>query len=138
MPMAVALREIAAQLGGELIGDAELRDRRASRRWTARRPTRSRFLANPRYRAQLAGTPAGCVIVAPALRDAAAARGAAHRHADDPYLYFARLTQWWARATRAAPRRRPPERVVDPSARRSTPRRPLAVIEAGAVIGDGA
>ena len=41
---------------------------------------------------QLAASRAGCVIVAPAMREAAAARGAAIV-APDPYLYFARLTQ---------------------------------------------
>ena len=51
-----------------------------------------------------ADSAAACVIVAPAFRDAAAARGAVIVSAD-PYLYFARLTQWWAERTqpRAAP-----------------------------------
>ena len=77
------------------------------------------------------------MIVAPALREAAAARGAAIV-TPDPYLYFARLTQWWAgaRARRTAPGIHP-SAVVDPSAR-SMRRRSvgaLAVVEAGAVIG---
>jgi UDP-3-O-[3-hydroxymyristoyl] glucosamine N-acyltransferase len=53
------------------------------------------FLSNPRYQLQLAASAAGCVIVGPDMRDAAAARGAAIVCAD-PYLAFARLTQWWA------------------------------------------
>jgi UDP-3-O-[3-hydroxymyristoyl] glucosamine N-acyltransferase len=60
------------------------------------------FLANPRYQAQLATTGAGCVIVGAAQRDAAAARGACIV-CPDPYLAFARLTQWWAAQTRVRP-----------------------------------
>jgi UDP-3-O-[3-hydroxymyristoyl] glucosamine N-acyltransferase len=44
------------------------------------------------------------VIVGPALRDAAASRGAAIV-CTDPYLAFARLTQWWAARSRRAPER---------------------------------
>jgi len=59
----------------------------------------------------------------------------------DPYLGFARLTQWWAQRTR--PSRSGgvhPSAVVDPSATigQSASVGPLAVVEAGAVIGDGA
>ncbi len=60
------------------------------------------FLAHPRYLAQLASTQAGCVIVAPAQAEAAAARGAAIV-CEDPYLAFAHLTQWWAERMRARP-----------------------------------
>ena len=98
--MDVALREIMRQLGGELIGPAELRvDRIGSLEGAT--PSTIAFLANPRYRSQLADSAAGCVIVAPALREAAALRGGAAIIADDPYLYFARLTQWWAARQRA-------------------------------------
>ncbi len=60
------------------------------------------FLAHPHYVAQLTASRAGCVIVGPAMRDAAAARGVAIVCAD-PYLAFARLTQWWAARQRRAP-----------------------------------
>ena len=72
------------------------------------------FLPNPRYQPQLAQTRAACVIVATAFRDAATARGAAIVAAD-PYLCFARLTQWWARQTRpAVAAGTHPSAVVDP------------------------
>ena len=89
--MEVAARDIAAALGGELTGDAELRIDRLGPLDTASASTLS-FLANPRYRAQLAASNAGCVIVAPELREAVQQRRAAILSAD-PYLYFARLTQ---------------------------------------------
>lgn len=99
----VRLGELAQHLGGELRGDADALIQRLGPLETADAQTLS-FLANPRYQAQLAATQAGCVIVAPALADLAAARGAALVCAD-PYHAFARLTQWWAARTRrpAAP-----------------------------------
>jgi len=136
--MDVALREIAAQLGGELIGEAGQRIRRIGALEGADPGTIS-FLANPRYQVQLAASQAGCVIVAPALRDAASARGAAIVTAD-PYLYYARLTQWWAAHTRRPqPTGVHPSAVVDPSAQihASASIGPLCVVGAGARIGAG-
>ena len=57
------------------------------------------FLSNSRYQPQLVATRAACVIVSAAMRDVAAARGAAIVCAD-PYVAFARLTQWWAAQSR--------------------------------------
>ena len=96
----VRLHELTARLGGELIGDPDLVVERIGPLEGATARTIG-FLANPRYQAELARTQAGCVIVSPAMREAAAARGAAIV-TDDPYLYFARLTQWWAARTRPA------------------------------------
>jgi UDP-3-O-[3-hydroxymyristoyl] glucosamine N-acyltransferase len=134
-----ALGEIAAQLGGELIGDAALRITRIGPLEGAT-PSTISFLSNPRYQSQLAHSQAGCVIVAPAMRETAAARGAAIV-LEDPYLGFARLTQWWAARTRT-----PPAPGVHPSAAVDASVRlgvdvsigPFAVIEAGAEIGDRA
>jgi UDP-3-O-[3-hydroxymyristoyl] glucosamine N-acyltransferase len=132
MPTEVALREIAGQLGGELLGDGELRIARIATLEGAT-PDAIGFLANPKYRAQLATTRAGCVIVAPGLRDEAAARGAAIV-TPDPYLYYARLTQWWARTMRPQPAGGiHPSAVVDPGAQIAAD----AVIGALCVIGAG-
>ena len=133
------LGDIAEQLGGELVGDPALRITRIGPLEGATPSTLS-FLAHPRYQQQLATTQAACVIVAPALRDAAARRGAVIV-ADDPYLCFARLTQWWAAQTRpaAAPGVHA-SAVVDASAHLGSGVSvgPLAVIEAGARVDDGA
>ena len=99
--MRARLGPLAHLLGAELVGDAELEVTRIGPLESADCLTIG-FLANPRYQSQLATTAAACVIVAPALRDAAVARGAALIHAD-PYLAFARLTQWWAAQQRRAP-----------------------------------
>ena len=133
-----SLGEIAAALGGELIGDPGLRIDRIGTLEGATSTTIA-FLANVRYRSQLADTQAACVIVGPDMREAAAARGAA-LVAPDPYLHFARLTQWWAARTRPAPAAGVhPSAVVDPAARvdASASIGALAVIEAGAQIGAG-
>jgi UDP-3-O-[3-hydroxymyristoyl] glucosamine N-acyltransferase len=136
--MEVALREIAGQLGGELLGDGERRIARIATLEGAT-PDAIAFLANPKYRAQLATTQAGCVIVGPAVRDEAAARGAAIV-TPDPYLYYARLTQWWVKRMRpAAATGVHPSAVVDPSARVAPDAviGPLCVVGAGASIGAG-
>ena len=111
------LGDLALLLGAELIGDATRLITRIGTLQTAD-PSTISFLANPRYESQLAASQAGCVIVAPALRDAASARGATLVCAD-PYLAYARLTQWWA-----AQQRRTPVAGVHAS----------AVVEAGALI----
>ncbi len=99
--MRVSLGDISARLGGELLGDPGLQVVRIGGLESADAQTIS-FLANPRYQAQLATTAAACVIVGPAQREAAAARGAAIVCAD-PYLAYARLTQWWAAQNRSHP-----------------------------------
>jgi UDP-3-O-[3-hydroxymyristoyl] glucosamine N-acyltransferase len=92
--------DLARQLGGELIGEPGRTVSRIGTLEGADERTIT-FLANPRYRSQLAASKAGCVIVAPEMREAAAARGAAIV-CTDPYFAFARLTQWWAGRARDA------------------------------------
>ncbi len=135
----VRLGEIVDELGGELIGSRDLAISRIGPLEGATPSTLS-FLSHPRYQAQLATTQAGCVIVAPAMREAAVARGAT-LVTDDPYLYFARLTQWWARRVRPAlPPGVHPSAVVSPKALlgRHVRIEAGAVVEADAVVGDGA
>ncbi|HRD95117.1 MAG TPA: UDP-3-O-(3-hydroxymyristoyl)glucosamine N-acyltransferase [Rubrivivax sp.] len=137
--MRARLGELAALLGGELIGDANAQVTRISGLEAADAQSIS-FLAQARYQTQLATTAAGCVIVAPAMRDLAAARGATIV-CPDPYLAFARLTQWWAARSRSAP---VPgvhaSAVVEPGAvvPASASIGPLAYIARGARIGDAA
>jgi UDP-3-O-[3-hydroxymyristoyl] glucosamine N-acyltransferase len=95
------------------------------------------FLSNPRYQSQLAGSLAGCVIVGPELSHVALARGPCII-AEQPYLYFARVTQLWRRTVspRAEGGVHPsavvdPQAILDPSATVG----PLCVIERGVRIG---
>jgi UDP-3-O-[3-hydroxymyristoyl] glucosamine N-acyltransferase len=119
-----SIGELSRQLGGELIGDPQAEVTRIAPLETAGADAIS-FLSNPRYQQQLASSAAGCVIVGPALRDAAAARGAAIVCAD-PYLAFARLTQWWAAQSRLP---------VLPGVHASAVVEPGALIAADASIG---
>jgi UDP-3-O-[3-hydroxymyristoyl] glucosamine N-acyltransferase len=112
-----SLGELNQRLRGELIGDPGLQVSRISALAHAGSDSIS-FLASARHQGLLATTQAACVIVGPAMRDAAAARGAAIVVAD-PYLAYAQLTQWWV-----AQERGPVVPGVHPS----------AVVEAGAII----
>jgi UDP-3-O-[3-hydroxymyristoyl] glucosamine N-acyltransferase len=131
--------ELARMLGGELAGDAAIEVCRLAT-LEAADETSIGFLANPRYQAQLAATRAACVIVGPASREAAVARGAAIV-CDDPYLAFARLTQWWAaQGRRAAVPGVHASAVVEAGARidASASIGALAYVGRAAVVGAGA
>jgi len=129
----LSLADIVARLGGELAGDPARQIDRIGPLDSAT-PSTISFLSNPRYGAQLAASQAGCVIVAPAQAEAARARGATIV-TPDPYLYFARLTQWWAERTRVPPPAGVhPSAVVEPGARVD----PSASIGALAFVGEGA
>jgi len=136
--VALQLGAIVDALGGELHGDATLSIERLSPLQNAQ-PDALSFLSHPKYQQELAASRAACVIVSPAMSEAAAARGA-YIVAADPYLYFARLTQLWksSHARPEAERIHPsavvhPEAQVDPTARIGA----LCVIERGARIGAG-
>lgn len=136
--MALQLAAIVQALGGELHGDGSLQVEGLAPLESAG-PSQLSFLSNPRYRAQLEGSKAGVVIVSPAMKEPALARGAAIV-ADDPYLYFARVTQLWKRAQpRPAGPAIHPSAVVDPEAMVEEGVRigPLCVVERGARIGKG-
>lgn len=131
--MEVSLGELVAALGGELHGDPDLRIRAIAPLERAG-PSDISFLAQDRLLTQLSTGHAGCVVVKPRHRDAAAARGAAIV-CDDPYLYFARLTQWWAARTRVpAAAGIHPSAVIEPGAHIH----PSARIGAQAYVGAGA
>lgn len=136
--MALQLGAIVDALGGELRGDATLSIERLSPLQNAQ-PDALSFLSHPKYQQELAASKAGCVIVSPAMSEAAAARGACIV-TPDPYLYFARLTQLW-KASHARPEaeRIHPSAVVDPEAQVDPTARigALCVIERGARIGAG-
>ena len=131
--------ELTAQLGGELLGDPGLVLSGIATLATAG-PGDIGFLSNPRYAVQLLQSAAGCVIVGPAQRDAVAGRPSSIVSAD-PYLYFARLTQWWAKHTRKpAAAGVHPSAVVEPGAIVDAQASigPLAHVGEGAFIGCGA
>ena len=136
--MQASLGDISRRLDGELIGDPAAVVTRIGTLEAADAHTIS-FLSNPRYQAQLAGSAAGCVIVGPAQREAAAARGATIVCAD-PYLAFARLTQWWAAQSRRVPAAGVHRSAVVEEGARIAPTASIgafAFVGAGAVVGEG-
>ena len=138
MSVQLSLGSIVEALGGDLHGDGErVIDGLAP--LESATPSQLTFASGEKYRAQLAASRAACVIVGPDLREAALARGDAIV-AEQPYLYFARVTQLWKRSADARPQPAvhpsavvDPEAVLDPTARIGA----LCVVERGARIGAG-
>jgi UDP-3-O-[3-hydroxymyristoyl] glucosamine N-acyltransferase len=129
MPGPVKLGEIAARLGARVVGsDDILIDQVGSLEHAG--PRQIAFYSGPRYRAQLAATRAGAVIVAPQLE---AATKLPRIVADNPHACFARAAQL------LNPPVRPPAGVHASAQVHATARvAPSACIEAGAVVGAGA
>ena len=119
----LSLSAIVAALGGQLHGNADLQISGLAPLESAG-PSQISFVSNPRYQKQLADTQAGCVIVGPSLADAARLRGSCIV-ADQPYLYFDRLTQLWRSTMLAA----------HPALGRLAPAiHPSAIVDAGAMV----
>jgi UDP-3-O-[3-hydroxymyristoyl] glucosamine N-acyltransferase len=135
--VALRLGFIVQALGGELFGPADLSVERIASLENASTHDIS-FLSSAKYAAQLGSSQAACVIVAPAMAQAAKARG----HCivtPDPYLYYAKLSQLWARehARGAAQGHVHASAVIAPSAQVHPTARigALCVVDDGAVIG---
>ncbi|MBN8486266.1 MAG: UDP-3-O-(3-hydroxymyristoyl)glucosamine N-acyltransferase [Burkholderiales bacterium] len=136
----IRLADIVDALGGQLHGDGSREVQRIASLESAGAQDLS-FVAQARLRPLLDRSAAGVLVVREDLREAALARGAAVLVTDDPYLYYARLTRWFAERIRpeAVPGVHPSAVVgqgvhLHPSAHVAA----LAVIEDGARIGAGA
>jgi UDP-3-O-[3-hydroxymyristoyl] glucosamine N-acyltransferase len=133
----VRLGEIVAALGGELRGDPAREIARIAPLESAGGDAIT-FVAQARLRKALEASLAGAIVVAPALV-AAAPAGRALVVTDDPYLYFAHLTQWWAKRLRPVPPAGVhPTAWIAPGAvvAASAAIGPHVVVESGAVIGE--
>ena len=125
----LTLGEIASRLGGRLVGGAgALIEQVGSLEHAG--PREIAFFSGPRYRAQLAATRAGAVIVAPA---AAQQTRLPRIVSDNPYAYFARVSLLLNPASMPVAGVHATAQV-DPSARVAASAR----VEAGAVVGAGA
>jgi UDP-3-O-[3-hydroxymyristoyl] glucosamine N-acyltransferase len=131
----LTLGDIATRIGLELRGDpaqpiggvATLTDATAEH---------IGFLANPRYRPQLASTQAGAVVLRAA--DADAWRGAA-LIADDPYVAFAHIAALFERTPALEPGIHASASVAASARVANTAQiGPFCVIEEDAVVGEGA
>lgn len=129
MTVSYRLSEIASRLGGRVMGDAGVRITQIATLDAAQADQIS-FLANSKYRAQLASTKAGAVILAEADADATALPRII---TDNPYAYFAKASAM----LNPLPEARPgvhPGAVIGAGVKID----PTASIAATAVIGDGA
>ncbi|HWA37017.1 MAG TPA: UDP-3-O-(3-hydroxymyristoyl)glucosamine N-acyltransferase [Burkholderiales bacterium] len=124
----LTLGEIASRLGGRVAGDATTRVRQVGTLEKAGAGEIA-FLANPRYTAKLAGTRAAAVILA---AEHEALTALPRIVCDDPYAYFARVSQLFNPLT-AQPAGVHPSAVVAGSAQLG---RDVSV-GAGCVVGDG-
>jgi UDP-3-O-[3-hydroxymyristoyl] glucosamine N-acyltransferase len=83
------LSELAAQVGGEVLGDGTLAIRGVNGLAEAQ-PDELTFFSNARYKQQLLNSRAGAVLVG---SDAPARNGTTYVRVADPYLAFARISQ---------------------------------------------
>lgn len=136
--MALRLDFITDRLGGELHGEPSQIIESLAPIETAG-PGQISFLSHPKFRLLLDGSRAACLIVGPDQAQAARARGACIV-ADQPYLYYARLTQLWKRehSPPLGPRIHP-SAVIDPGAHidETALIGAMSVIECGAYVGAG-
>jgi UDP-3-O-[3-hydroxymyristoyl] glucosamine N-acyltransferase len=127
---------IVAALGGEFHGDVNrIIDGLAP--LDSAQSQHLSFLSHPKYQKQLANSLAGCVIVSPQFQAMAIARGDCII-TEQPYLYFARVTQLWKKSLAQEARKAiHPSAIIDPQAQVHPTARigALCVIERGARIG---
>lgn len=91
--MGIYLHQIIQALGGHLYGDGNIQITGLASLKQASSSQIS-FVSNAKYEQELADSQAGCVIVSPHLEAVAKKRGASIV-SDQPYVYFALLTQLW-------------------------------------------
>lgn len=133
----IALGQIIEHLGGRLNGDPAVKISGLASLALAS-PDQISFVSNPKYEQQISASQAACLIVSPKLEVLAHTRGACIV-VDEPYLYFAQLTQLWKRLHREANHlpQIHPSAVIDRTAviAKSAVIGALCVVEAHAHIG---
>ena len=134
MPGPLTLAQIATQLGGRIAGDPGTLIGQVGSLERAGRGQIA-FLSNPKYRSQLAATGASAVIVG---ADAEGLTALPRIVCDNPYAYFARVSQLFNPRTSQAPGVHPAATVA-PSARLATGVSigPGCVIGENVTIGEG-
>ena len=134
--MAISLHQIVEALGGHLHGDASQQINGLA---SLKQATSSdvSFVSNIKYEQELAASQAACVIVSPHLAELAEKRGS-YIVTDQPYVYFALLTQFWKQ--QHSPKSTGsvhPSAVIDATAiiDKTAVIGALCVVEAGARVG---
>ncbi len=143
--MTLRLGDIVASLAGEfdarLVGDPDVLVERLAPIESAGAAELT-FLSHLKYQGKLIQSAAACVVVAPAAAEAAIKRGSCII-VDNPYAYFARVTQLWKRqhlpSSAGRLQRIHPSALIDPLARLAPDAAigAFACIGANAVLGSG-
>ncbi len=123
--MSTTLGDIADALGGELRGDPDIVIERIASLSQSGTGDIS-FVAQARYASQAATSQASALIVTAALASTLDA-GKALLVTEDPYVYYARLSQWWRARQRAD---------VAPAVSEKASVHPSAQLGANVVVGD--
>ena len=138
LKLAAIFESLAGEFNARLLGDPELMIHGLSSLETASLDDLT-FLSHPKYANKLAQSKAGCVVVGLAAEQIAAKRGTCIV-VDDPYYYFARITQLWKRhhSLDASPAIHP-SAFIDPLARVAPTASvgAFACVAAGAVVASG-
>jgi UDP-3-O-[3-hydroxymyristoyl] glucosamine N-acyltransferase len=129
MPAPLTLGEIASRLGGRVAGNPQILIRQVGSLEKAG-ADQIAFLANPKYKSQLAATRAGAVILSPENEGFTALPRIV---CDQPYAYFAQLSQIFNPRT-LQPSGVHPQAIVSPDAKLGA----RVSIGAGCVVGEGA
>ncbi|OGS80332.1 MAG: UDP-3-O-(3-hydroxymyristoyl)glucosamine N-acyltransferase [Gallionellales bacterium GWA2_55_18] len=129
MDISYRLADIAAQLGGRVLGDTGVRISQIATLEKAQ-PNQISFLTNSKYRAQLVTTKAGAIILGQADMDST---DLPRIISDNPYAYFAKVSAMLNPLPEAKPGVHPGA-VIGANARID----PTASIAAMAAIGEGA
>lgn len=134
--MVISLNQVVEALGGSLHGNAKQQITGLASLKQAGSSDIS-FVSNVKYEQELAECKAACVIVSPHLAAIAENRGA-YIVVDQPYVYFARLTQFWKQ--QLSPKNTGfvhPSAIVDAAAvvDKTAQIGALCVVETGAHIG---
>jgi len=127
MPGPFTLAQIASQLGGRVVGDPTVLIRQVGSLGHAGEGEIA-FLSGARQRPRLADTRASAVVLGPEAEELTPLPRIVH---DDPYAYFARVSQLFNPSTVQSPGVHPAA-VVSPSARLGA----RVSVGAGCVIGD--
>ena len=138
LSLADIVGSVASGVNALLLGDPGIQIERLSGLDAATSNDLS-FLSHPKYLSKLAASAAACVVVSPSAQEAAERRGACIV-VDDPYHYFALITQLWKR--RHAPPFVPfihPTAFIDPTAKVAAEVSigAFACISGGAVVASG-
>ena len=130
------LGDIIKALGGSLQGSPQTPIQKLAPLETAG-PGDLSFLSHPKYQMHLTQSKAACVVVTGQFKELALTRGACIV-TEDPYYYFAKLTQFWKKQTSAVGAVRiHASAVVDPEAQIADTAiiGPMCVVERGAKVG---